>query len=122
MSLAARFIKIAAVCTAALLSACGGGGGGGGTSGGGGGGGGGTITDAGTLKVALTDAPACGYNQINVTVQKVRVHQSATAADGDPGWSEIVLSPPQRIDLLSLTNGNVPSSARCSCRSATTSR
>ena len=49
-------------------------------------------------QVALTDAPACGYNKINVTVQKVRVNQSATAADGDAGWS-VVLSPPQRIDL-----------------------
>ncbi|HEY3633917.1 MAG TPA: DUF4382 domain-containing protein [Caldimonas sp.] len=100
MSLAARFMKIAAVCTAALLSACGGGGGGGG-------GGGPPVTDAGTLKVALTDGPACGYSHIFLTVQKVRVNQSATAADGDAGWSEIVLTPPQKIDLLSLTNGAV---------------
>jgi hypothetical protein len=100
MSLAARFMKIAAVCTAALLSACGGGGGGGG-------GGGPPVTDAGTLKVALTDGPACGYSQINLTVQKVRVNQSATAADGDAGWSEVVLNPAQKINLLSLTNGAV---------------
>ncbi|HEX4236314.1 MAG TPA: DUF4382 domain-containing protein [Caldimonas sp.] len=95
----ARFPKIAALATAALLAACGGGGGGGG--------GGVPVTDAGFVKLALTDAPACGYNQINVTVQKVRVNTSATAADGDPGWWEIVLSPAQKIDLLSLTNGNV---------------
>jgi hypothetical protein len=100
MSLAARLLKITALSTAALLSACGGGGGGGG-------GGGPPVTDAGTLKVALTDGPACGYTNINITVQKVRVNQSATAADGDAGWSEIVLSTPQKIDLLSYTNGNV---------------
>src|ERR671913_567740 len=94
-----RFVKIAALATAALLAACGGGG----SSGGGGV----VITDAGILKLALTDAPACGYERINVTVQKVRVHQSSTAADADPGWSEVTLAPAQRIDLLSLTNGVV---------------
>ncbi len=99
MTLAARFMKTASLALAALLVACGGGGG---SSGGGV-----VITDAGSLKLALTDAPSCGYDHINVTVQKVRVHQSSTAADADPGWSEVVLSPAQRIDLLALTNGNV---------------
>jgi hypothetical protein len=101
MACLARFLKIAALATAALLSACGGGGGGGGS------GGGVVITDAGILKLALTDAPACGYEKINVTVQKVRVHQSSTAADADAGWSEVTLAPAQRVDLLSLTNGIV---------------
>ncbi len=74
--------------------------------GGGGGGSTGTATaDSGTFRVALTDAPACGYDQVNVTVQKVRVHQSSTASDTDDGWSEVVLNPAQRVDLLSLTNG-----------------
>ena len=92
-----RFVKTALMAlAAALLVACGGGGGGGGSSGGGGG----VITDAGILKLAITDAPACGYDRINVTVQKVRVHPSSTAADADPGWSEVVLAPAQRIDLL----------------------
>ena len=59
----------------------------------------------GTLRVALTDAPACGYEAVNVTVQKLRVHQSASASEADPGWSEIVLTPAQRIDLLTLQNG-----------------
>jgi len=99
-----RFVKTALMAlAAALLVACGGGGGGGGSSGGGGG----VITDAGILKLAITDAPACGYDRINVTVQKVRVHPSSTAADADPGWSEVVLAPAQRIDLLSLVNGVV---------------
>lgn len=69
------------------------------------GGGGGEAQGSGTLRLALTDAPACGFNQVNVTVQKVRVHQSATAADTDGGWAEIVLNPARRVDLLSLTNG-----------------
>lgn len=72
-----------------------------------GGGGGGTVAGGGdgTLRVALTDAPSCGYDHVFVTVEKVRVHQSDVAADADGGWQEIVLSPARRIDLLTLTNG-----------------
>lgn len=76
----------------AALAACGGGGGGEGGS-------------TGTLRLALTDAPSCGFDAVHVTVQKVRVHQSSTAGDNDAGWSEIVLNPARRVDLLSLTNG-----------------
>jgi len=80
----------------ALLAACGGGGIGGT---------GNEPKGDGTLRVSLTDAPACGYDAVHVTVQKVRVHRSATAADDDSGWSEVVLNPARRIDLLTLTNG-----------------
>lgn len=68
-------------------------------------GGGGSAGDTGTLQMGLTDAPACGYDHVNVTVQKVRVNQSATAADNDAGWAEITLNPARRVDLLTLTNG-----------------
>jgi hypothetical protein len=71
----------------------------------GGGGGGGDSTGSGTLRLALTDAPSCGYDSVHVTVSKVRVHQSSSASDDAAGWSEIVLNPAQRVDLLSLTNG-----------------
>lgn len=80
---------------AASLAACGGGGGIGGTG----------SRAMGTLHVALTDAPSCGYDAVHITVEKVRVHQSSGAGDGDAGWSEVVLSPPRRVDLLTLTNG-----------------
>lgn len=78
-----------ALATAGLV-ACGGSGGG---------------TPSGTLNLAMTDAPACGYDHVYVTVNKIRVHQSA-AADGTEllGWRELSI-PTQRIDLLSLTNG-----------------
>lgn len=59
----------------------------------------------GTLRVALADAPACGYDEVNVTVERVRVHQSGSAADEAGGWSEVVLNPVKRVNLLSLTNG-----------------
>jgi hypothetical protein len=78
----------------ALLAACGGGEGG--TSAG--------ATD-GTLRLALTDNPACGYDGVFVTVTKVRVHQSASAGANDAGWREFDIVPVRRINLLDLTNG-----------------
>ena len=66
-------------------------------------GGSGASTD-GTLKLAMTDAPACGYDHVYVTVNKIRVHQNATADDNAVGWRDLSI-PSQRIDLLSLNNG-----------------
>jgi hypothetical protein len=82
---------LTAAASAAFVAACGGGGGG---------------SDAtGTLRLALTDAPACGYDNVWVTVEKVRVHKSGSADDNASGWSEVALATPQRIDLLEYTNG-----------------
>jgi hypothetical protein len=88
-----RWISLGAF--AAIVAACGGGGGIGGTGG----------SAQGTMRFQVTDAPACGYDAVNITIEKVRVHQSDSAADGDAGWSEIVLNPAKRVDLLSLSNG-----------------
>jgi Domain of unknown function (DUF4382) len=68
-------------------------------------GGGGTSASTGTLQLAMTDSPGCGYDHVYVTVTKIRVNQSATATDSDGGWQEITVASPQKIDLLSLTNG-----------------
>jgi hypothetical protein len=86
------------LAAAALVSACGGGGGDDGTAGTGG---------VGTLSLALTDAPACGYREVFVTVERVRVHRSGSAEPDDAGWHEVVLPAPQRVDLLTLTNGTL---------------
>lgn len=85
---------------AAALTACGGGSSGGGA----------TPTPppvptTGTLAVALTDAPACGFDAVFVTVTKVRVHASANAAETDSGWIDITLAAPRKINLLNLSNG-----------------
>jgi Domain of unknown function (DUF4382) len=77
---------------ATLLAACGGGDSG---------------SASGSLRLSLTDAPACGYDNVWVTVEKVRVHQSGSAADTDSGWYEVVLAAPKRVDLLTLTNGTL---------------
>jgi len=81
----------------ALTAACGGGGGDPGAP----------LGSTGVLRLALTDAPACGLETAFVTVERVRVHRSATAGEGDAGWEELVLPTPQRVDLLSLTNGTL---------------
>lgn len=81
----------AALVLAAFVAGCGGGGGDGG--------------GFGTLGVSLTDAPACGFDAVNVTVRKARVHQSGGASESAGGWSEITLNPPRKINLLDLTNG-----------------
>ncbi|MDI9679632.1 DUF4382 domain-containing protein [Burkholderia cenocepacia] len=75
-----------------VLAGCGGGDDGGGTQ-------------TGTLHVAMTDAPSCGFDHVYVTVSQVRVNANANATDNDGGWSTVSLATPQKIDLLSLTNG-----------------
>lgn len=91
-------LAAAGVAATLALSACGGGGGSGG-------GAGIPAPATGTLAVSLTDAPACGFDAVNVTVAKVRVNQSASASDTDAGWTDITLSPARKINLLNLTNG-----------------
>ena len=73
----------------------------------GGGGGDPAPTGSGMLRAALVDAPACGYEHVYVTVERLRVHRSAGASEGESGWSEIALAAPRRVDLLTLRNGVV---------------
>ncbi|HXV67843.1 MAG TPA: DUF4382 domain-containing protein, partial [Nitrospira sp.] len=81
----------------AIVSGCGGDGGGG--------------TSLGSLSVSLTDAPACGFDEVNVTVDKVRVHQSNSANENTAGWSTIALVPPRKINLLDLNDPTQPNLA-----------
>ncbi|HWP20109.1 MAG TPA: DUF4382 domain-containing protein [Burkholderiaceae bacterium] len=82
----ARWLGLA--CVTLFLAACGGGTGSGGT---------------GIVRVSMTDAPSC-YEHVYVTVSRVSIHRSATAEPNDGGWSHIDVAP-QRVDLLTLTNG-----------------
>lgn len=91
--------KSALLAATASLALAGCGGGDGGISGTG-------AVSTGTMHLSITDAPACGYEHVYLTVERVRVNKSAMAAYDDPtGWSEVVLNPARRIDLLTLTNG-----------------
>jgi hypothetical protein len=60
----------------------------------------GSGSGTGTLGVSLTDGPACGFDAVNVTVSTVRVHQSDSATDTSPGWTDITLNPSRKINLL----------------------
>jgi hypothetical protein len=86
-----------AMASALVLAACGGGGGGSVA----------TTVPEGTVRLALTDAPSCGYDHVYVTVERVRMHKSDGAGDSEGGWEEIVLATPKRLDLLELTNGTL---------------
>ncbi len=98
----AHFSRIGLFATSAIaaatLVACGGGGSSGTPA---------PTTTMGTLAVSMTDAPACGFDAVNVTVNKVRVHTSSSASDTDAGWTDITLSPARKINLLNLTNGTL---------------
>lgn len=104
-----------------LLAACGGGGGDGD--------GGNASQGAGSVRVALTDAPACGFDAVNVTIREIRIHRSAEVEDAyddeddsddrkgkdkddenvkhdrNEGWTRISIDPPRKINLLELNNG-----------------
>jgi hypothetical protein len=67
-------------------------------------GGGGTTAQPGTASVSMTDAPACGLDEVNVTVSKVRVHQSNNASENAAGWTDITLNPARKINLLDLND------------------
>jgi hypothetical protein len=93
-----RLLEIFAMALAAVVAvACGGGEGGGGEQA--------PVAPSGTLRVALTDAPACGLDEVNITVRRVRVHASGDADDNAGGWHDLNLTPPRQINLLDLSNG-----------------
>ena len=72
---------------------------------------GGGSTQPGTLGVSMTDAPACGFDEVNVTVSKVRVHQSSSVDDNAAGWTDITLTPARKINLLNLNDPTQPNFA-----------
>jgi hypothetical protein len=59
----------------------------------------------GQLRIALTDAPGCGYDNVEVTVERLRIHRSSAATDAETGWVDIPMAGPKKIDLLTLNNG-----------------
>jgi hypothetical protein len=65
---------------------------------------GGGSTQPGMLGVSMTDAPPCGFDEVNVTVSRVRIHQSDNASENDGGWTDITLDPPRTINLLNLND------------------
>lgn len=99
------FFGLMSLVAVGLCSGCSGGGG---DAGGGAGGG---SVQAGVLSVSLTDAPACGFDEVNVTVSRVRVHQIDSANENAAGWTDITLNPPRKINLLTLNDATLPNLA-----------
>ena len=91
-----RWTSVSALMLLGFITACGSSGGDGGSA------------APGAASVSLTDAPACGFDQVNVTVSKVRIHQSSSADDKAAGWSEITLNPPRKINLLDFNDPTQP--------------
>ena len=55
----------------------------------------------GTIAVsAMTNAPACGFDAVNVTISKVRFHTNFNAAPDASGWVELAFA--KKINLLNL--------------------
>lgn len=95
-ALSCACVAIAVMLTGLIAGSCGGGGGG---SGGGG---------TGLITVRVSDPPICEapagpFNNIWVTVTKVRAHLSSGAGSNDSGWVDLVdlTANPVQIDLLS---------------------
>lgn len=91
-----QILSCLALLLMALATACGSSGDGGGAS------------APGSVSVSLTDAPACGFDEVNVTVSKVRIHQSDSASDNSAGWTDITLNPPRKINLLDFNDPTQP--------------
>jgi hypothetical protein len=87
-----------AIGVAAAVAACGSGGSGGSDTAV-------MASSSGALRVALTDAPGCGFDHVWVSIDKVAIHADVSAAETDAGWIELAVSPAKRVDLLALTNG-----------------
>jgi hypothetical protein len=90
----ARYLGLIATTTATIaLTACGGGGDDNAPS---------TPTvTKGTIAVNLMkDAPACGFDAVNVTVSKLRFRQDFNTDPNASGWTELNFSPAKKINLL----------------------
>ena len=59
----------------------------------------------GTVHFSLTDAPACGYDAVNVTVERCACTPATAPATPTPAGPRWFSAPPKRFDLLDLTNG-----------------
>lgn len=71
---------------------------------GGGGSGHATTPPQGAMSVTLVDGPTTDYKAINLNIQSVQIHQSATADEN--GWVTVA-SPNKTMDLLKLQGGVV---------------
>lgn len=59
----------------------------------------------GTVGIAaMTDAPSCGLDEVNVSIARIRFHKDFQATAGASGWSELTFSPAKKVNLLNLAS------------------
>ena len=55
----------------------------------------------GTLSVSLaSNAPACGFDAVNVTISKLRFRQDFNTDPNASGWTELSFTPAKKLNLL----------------------
>jgi hypothetical protein len=59
----------------------------------------------GTATVSVAGDPGCGYDNVNLTITKLRFHMDPAATEGSAGWTELPLTTPRRINTAQLRNG-----------------
>lgn len=59
----------------------------------------------GTAAVSVAGEPGCGFDHVNLTITKLRFNMDANATDASPGWTDIALTVPRRVDTAQLRNG-----------------
>lgn len=63
----------------------------------------------GTVSVAVTGVGACDFEAVNLTVTKFRLNKASTFGDSTdpnyPGWIDVPLSTPHKINPFKLMNG-----------------
>ncbi len=75
-------------------------------------GGGSSTTTLGKVNVSISDPPTCSgpsgpFSHVYVTIQDVKIHQSASAGPNDSGWVDLtpnLASAPMQVDLLGIAN------------------
>jgi hypothetical protein len=63
-----------------------------------------TVTKGTVAVAAMTDAPSCGMDEINVSIARIRFHQDPNASPSASGWSELTFSPSKKVNLLNLAS------------------
>ena len=59
----------------------------------------------GTATVSIAGDPGCGYDNVNLTITKLRFHMNPAATESSAGWTELPLTTPRRINTAQLRNG-----------------
>ena len=66
----------------------------------------GGIGGSGVGKASVSTAQACSLQSVNVTIAGARVNADGAADLGSPGWVDVAVAAPVRVNLLALASGS----------------